>query len=346
MRQRIVSILSIILLGVTIVSAGVLAYFWQPDRSVAELAHWQLPDSEFVEVQGMQVHIVQSDLCRQRLSKVAQKDNIHLSSKASEVIVLLHGTSASLHTWNDWATQLEVDHCVIRMDLPGFGLTGPFVDESTAYTAQNYAIFVKQVLDRLSVERASLVGNSLGGKVAWLTTALYPELVDQLILIDAVGYPATPKHVPIGFKLARYPVLDPVIKYVLPRSVVKNSLLSVYTDDSKVTDSLIERYFELTLREGNRGALSQRLREFDNQGQQALIQTISVPTLILWGAKDNLIPVENAEHFHQDIKGSQLVVFDNLGHVPQEEAPKATVAIAKRFLAGELVNEQRMPNNE
>lgn len=339
MLRRIALIILSVLLGLIVITAGVLAYFWQPARTVSELAQWQLPDSEFIEVQGIQAHVVQSALCRQRMSKTVQKDDIRFGIKPPQVIVLLHGTSASLHTWNDWAPQLEVDYCVIRMDLPGFGLTGPFMDKGVAYTADNYAAFVKQVLDRLYIERASLVGNSLGGKVAWLTAALYPQRVDKLILIDSVGYPANPKHVPIGFKLARYPVLDPIIKHVLPRSVVQKSLLSVYADDSKVTDSLVERYFELTLREGNRSALSRRMREFDSSGQQDKIKQLTLPTLILWGEQDDLIPVENAKRFHQDIKGSQLVMFDNLGHVPQEEDPEATVTIAKRFLAGEIVSD-------
>lgn len=337
MLRRFIFILLGLLLSVIVIAAIAFAAFRAPDRSVAELSHWQLPDSEFIDIEGTQAHVVQSDLCRHRMSKNAIKDEIRFGIEPPPVVVLLHGTSASLHTWEGWAEQLDKDYCVIRMDLPGFGLTGPFADEAKTYHSDHYADFVIQVLDNLYVPKASFVGNSLGGKVAWLTAVNYPERVDKLVLIDASGYPATPKHVPIGFKLAKYPKLDPVIKRVLPRSVVQKSLLSVYADNTKVTDELVDRYYDLTLREGNRGALGRRMREFDSPGQSERIKAITAPTLILWGGQDDLIPPENGELFHQDIKDSQLVMFPDLGHVPQEEDAVATAAVAKAFLAGESV---------
>jgi len=224
------------------------------------------------------------------------------------------------------------------MDLPGFGLTGPYMNERTQYSSENYATFVIQVLNHLKLDRVTLAGNSLGGKVAWRTAALYPERVSRLILVDSVGYPATPKHVPIGFKLAKYPTMSPILNRILPRSVVEKSVLSVYADNSKVNDALIERYYELTLRQGNRQALSRRLNETDNDSDQAQIKQLDIPTLILWGAKDDLIPVENATLFHRDIRNSQLEIFDNLGHVPHEEDPLATVDVVKQFLISESGN--------
>lgn len=336
MLRRFIFILLGLLLSVIVIAALAFAAFRAPDRSVAELAQWQLPDSEFIDIEGTQAHVVQSGLCRQRMSKNAVKDEIRFGIEPRPVVVLLHGTSASLHTWQGWAEQLDQDYCVIRMDLPGFGLTGPFADEAKSYHSDNYADFVIQVLDKLHVPKASLVGNSLGGKVAWLTAVNYPKRVDKLVLIDASGYPATPKHVPIGFKLAQYPKLDPLIKRVLPRSVVQKSLLSVYADDTKVTDTLVDRYYQLTLRAGNRGALGRRMREFDSPNQPDLIQTITAPTLILWGEQDDLIPLENGERFHQAIQNSQFVTFPELGHVPQEEAAVATVKVAQAFLASAL----------
>jgi|26BtaG_2_1085354.scaffolds.fasta_scaffold02447_6 pimeloyl-ACP methyl ester carboxylesterase len=337
MLRRLISILLGLLLSIVVIAVIAFALLRAPDRSVAELSQWQLPDSEFIDIAGTQAHVVQSGLCQQLNSKNTIKNKGQVDIEPP-VVVLLHGTSASLHTWQGWAEQLDKDYCVIRMDLPGFGLTGPFADKAKSYHSDHYADFVMQVLDKLHFTRASFVGNSLGGKVAWLSAVNYPERVDKLILIDAAGYPATPKHVPIGFKLAKYPKLDPLIKRVLPRSVVKKSLLSVYADDTKVTDELVNRYYELTLRAGNRGALGQRMREFDSLGQQARIKDIAAPTLILWGGQDDLIPPENGELFHQAIKGSQLVMFPDLGHVPQEEDAVATAIVAKAFLDGESIS--------
>ena len=157
--------------------------------------------------------------------------------------------------------------------------------------------------------------------------------------MDAVGYPATPKQVPIGFKLAKYSILTPILSRVLPRDVVKKSVLSVYADDSKVDEALIDRYYDLTLRQGNRRALNRRLQEMDNTSDQAQIKQLDLPTLIIWGAQDDLIPVKNTALFHKDISNSQLKIFNDLGHVPHEEDPVATVKVVKQFLAGEQINE-------
>lgn len=324
MIKRLAKILLLTILGAGISLTILIAVLWAPNREVSELKKWQLANSEFIDIQGMQAHVVKSGTCA--------SDSSAAKIKQPKTIVLLHGTSASLHTWDGWTSELNDDYCVVSMDLPGFGLTGPYTNPATKYTSANYAAFVVEVLDTLNLDKVILVGNSLGGKIAWRTAALYPERIDQLILIDAVGYPATPKSIPLGFKLATYPVLQPILGRILPKSVVKKSLMSVYADDSKVDEALISRYYDLALRTGNRAALSNRLRDFDNIENQAQIKQLALPTLIMWGAKDDLIPVENAMLFHRDLPNSQLQIFDNLGHVPHEEDPVATVTVAKQFL--------------
>ena len=319
MSKRLAKILLFAILATGISLTTLIAVYWSFDKSVEELEQWQLANSEFIDIDGMQVHIVRSTKCA--------------NSASVKTIVLLHGTSASLHTWQGWTEALSAEYCVVSMDLPGFGLTGPFVNKTTEYTSANYASFVIEVLDKLNLDKVILAGNSLGGKIAWRMAALYPERVSKLILVNAVGYPATPKSIPIGFRLASYPALKPILRNILPRNVVKKSILSVYADDSKVDDALVDRYYDLSLRAGNRSALSDRLREFDNVEDQAQIKQLALPTLIMWGAKDDLIPVENAELFHRDIANSQLQIFDNLGHVPHEEDPVTSVAVVKAFLA-------------
>ncbi|WP_438950485.1 alpha/beta fold hydrolase [Psychrobacter submarinus] len=319
MQKRLAKILLFAILASGISLAALIAVYWASDKSVKALKKWQLPNSEFIKIDGMQVHVLRSAKCA--------------NADTAKTIVLLHGTSASLHTWQGWMDELSDEYCVVSMDLPGFGLTGPYANDATQYTSVNYADFVIQVLDQLNVDKVILAGNSLGGKIAWRTAALYPERVDTLILVDAVGYRTTPKSIPIGFRLAAYPILKPILSNILPRSVVKKSILSVYADDSKVDNELVDRYYDLSLRTGNRSALSDRLREFDNFEDQAQIKSLIQPTLLLWGAQDYLIPVENAYLFHQDIANSQLKVFEDLGHVPHEEDPQATVAVVKDFLA-------------
>jgi pimeloyl-ACP methyl ester carboxylesterase len=156
--------------------------------------------------------------------------------------------------------------------------------------------------------------------------------VQQLILVDAAGYPPAPREVPLAFSLARMPAARPVLERLLPRGLVLASLRSVYGDPSRVTPELVDRYYDMALREGNRRALVQRFQAMVGVDASARIASLRVPTLVLWGAKDRLIPVVAAGRFVQDIAGATQVVFDGLGHLPQQEDPQRTVSEVRRFL--------------
>jgi pimeloyl-ACP methyl ester carboxylesterase len=315
MKPPVLTVLLAVFLASLAALVAMVAWSWAPDRGVDTLkARWATPPSHFVTLQGMQVH----------LRDEGPRDD-------PEPIVLIHGTSASLHTWDGWTAALKGERRVIRMDLPGFGLTGPAPDGD--YSMTRYADFIAALLDQLGVHRAVLAGNSLGGGVAWRTAVQHPERVSRLVLVDASGYPLQSTSVPLGFRLVQIEWLQPVMSRLLPRSMIESSVRNVYADPSKVTPELVDRYYELTLRAGNRESLTQRmkLRETDAQASE-LIKTIGQPTLILWGAQDRLIPEPSGQRFHQDIVGSQYVVFEGLGHVPQEEDPQRSVADVLKFL--------------
>ena len=311
--KLVLRVLLVLLVAIGVFAlAGVMAT-WAPDRSVKQLSErWALPPSSFLTVNGMQVHL--------RDEGPREDPN---------PIVLLHGTSDSLHTWEGWSEDLRRQRRVIRFDLPAFGLTGP--DPRSDYSIAAYVRFVTAVVDTLGVKSFVLAGNSLGGQIAWETAVAHPERVVRLVLVDAAGYPLQPQSVPIGFRVARTPGLRKVMEFVLPRGVVESSLRNVYGDPSKVTPELVDRFYELTLRQGNRAALGSRMEQ-KLSGDELQIKALKVPTLIVWGAKDRLIPLENGTRFAADIPNSQLVVFDNLGHVPQEEDAPATVKAVKQFL--------------
>ena len=152
------------------------------------------------------------------------------------------------------------------------------------------------------------------------------------MLIDSSGYPLAPTAIPLGFRIARLPVLNQIARVTLPRRVVEESIRDVYGDPSRVTPQLVDRYFELALRDGNREALGLRMKLVENDAITARIPQIKVPTLILWGGRDRLIPPDAGKRFEQDIAGSRLQIFPELGHVPHEEDPVATVDVARRFL--------------
>ncbi len=306
-----------------LVSALALPVLQAPDRPVETLvARWAPPPSEFIDLNGQLVHY---------------RDVGPRADPAP--IVLLHGTSASLHTWEGWSKALRGQRRVISLDLPAFGLTGPFAGDYLArwagqplYTADHYARFVLDLLDRLGVQRFVVAGNSLGGDVAWHIAAAAPDRVAQLVLVDAAGYRFTPEDVPLGWRIARLPVLGRVTEHFLPRPFVLQGLRAVYGNPAKIDDALIDRYYELTLRAGNRAALVQRLQAWSPQEGVEKVVGVRAPTLILWGGRDRLISPVLAQRFAADIPGSQLAVFDDLGHVPHEEDPLRTVAAVKAFL--------------
>jgi len=289
-----------------------------PDRSVDSLvARWAPAPSDFMIVKGQFVHY---------RDEGPRDDPVPL--------VLLHGTAASLHTWQGWVDALRARKRVITFDLPGFGLTGPFTGAYRAndYGADQLARFTLDFLDARHVGRFTIGGNSLGGEVAWRVAAMAPQRVDRLILVDASGYAFTPEHIPAGFQLARVPGLNRIAEVLTPRAVVEDSVRDVYAEPSRVTGTLVDRFFELLTREGNRHALNLRLEEIDTDLAPERIKTLRLPTLILWGAQDRLIPPVNAQKFHADIPGSRLVILPDLGHVPQEEDPARSVAPVRAFL--------------
>jgi pimeloyl-ACP methyl ester carboxylesterase len=313
MRTRS-KVLTGVLAVVMLLIVGAIATSWAPDQPVAALAaRWAPEPSKFMQIAGMSVHL---------------RDEGPADDPVP--IILIHGASASLHTWEGWASALRSRHRVISFDLPGFGLTGPAPDGN--YSSEANIRFMRSLLDKLNIQHCVLAGNSLGGDIAWETAYALPDRVEKLVLVDSGGYPTVSTSIPVGFRLARVPVLNRLTLYLLPRSLIESSVRSVYGDPTKVTPELVDRYFAMTLRAGNRQALVQRFDQGDFGGHATRIATLKLPTLILWGGRDHLIPPENAEYFHRDIAGSRLVIFDDLGHVPHEEDPARTVAVLDNFL--------------
>jgi len=305
------TVLALLLVAVAVPAIA----FWAPDQPVSALqGRWAPPPSQFVAVDGMSFH----------LRDEGPRDD-------PSPIVLLHGTSSSLHTWEGWVAGLRQQRRVITFDLPGFGLTGRAPDAD--YTIEAQVRHVLAVLDHLGVQRCVLGGNSLGGAIAWAVATASPERVDRLILVDSAGYPVASKSVPIGFRLARNPVLAPLMNSILPRSMVESSVRNVFGHPERVTPELVDRYFAMTVRAGNRQALIQRMAQPRWGADTSALKTLRQPTLIIWGGQDRLIPPAAGDRFDADIPDSRLVVFADLGHVPQEEDAARTLQPVLQFLA-------------
>ncbi|MET0382813.1 MAG: alpha/beta hydrolase [Burkholderiaceae bacterium] len=312
--QALVRIVGVLMM----LTALAVSLTYAPDRSVESLiARWALPPSDFMVVRGQLVHFRDQ----------GPRDD-------PEPLVLIHGAAASLHTWQGWVAALRARKRVITFDLPGFGLTGPFTADGARddYRGDALAGFTLDFLDALRVKRFAIGGNSLGGEVAWRVAARAPDRAARLILVDSTGYDPGPADLPAAFKIARIPVFNHVAEYLTPRALVEDGVKKAYGDPSRATDELVDRHFELLTREGNRRALNLELRQFLADRSPQRIKTVHVPTLILWGAKDRLVSPADARAFLRDIAGSRLVVFPALGHVPQEEDPRASVAPVRAFL--------------
>lgn len=307
-------IIKISLLSIGLLVVLLIFLFGYRDIPLEDLKAKYAPSpSSFIIVDGMDVHFRDEG-----------------NANDSIPIVLIHGTGSSLHTFNDWTTRLTDDYRVIRMDLPGYGLTGPFPHRN--YSIDNYVNFIKNFLDKKGIRQCIIGGNSLGGHISWRFAAAFPNRVNKLILIDAAGYPFKPKSVPLAFRAAKIPLIKNIFTLITPKSVARKSIENVYADKSKVTKDLVTRYFELTLRPGNRQAFVDRFSAENDPEAYKQISGIAHPTLIIWGDQDLLIPIENAALFQRDLPNDTLVILENSGHVPMEENPKRSVEAVLSFL--------------
>lgn len=289
--------------------------FWfgyQPDIPPQVLKEkYGQPPSQFISVNGLAVHF--------------------RSEGQGVPLVLLHGTGASLHTWDGWVDELKDSFKVVRMDLPAFGLTGPGLNGE--YSIEAYADFVHQFTRLLKLDSFHLAGNSLGGQIAWNYAHAHPEQVQKLILLDAAGAPSDrPK--PAVFKLAQQPVTAFLLRHILPRSFIEKNMREVYFDHQKISPALVDRYYEMALREGNRQAFIDRANMVFAD-MSAKLKNILCPTLIVWGANDGWVPVEDAHYFKKVMPNATLKIYQETGHVPMEERPVETAKDAMAFLKNE-----------
>lgn len=243
-----------------------------------------------------------------------------------DTLLLIHGTASSLHTWDGWVKELSDSLTIVRLDLPAFGLTGPRPDRD--YSIKAYSKFINDFTDKLNLNHFVIAGNSLGGNIAWKFTIDHPEKVKGLILIDSGGFPKSGSS--LATKLARNWITAPILKEITPRSFLEKNIKDVYFNDDLITKALVDRYYELNLREGNRQAFIDRARANFVDHTPELIQ-IKVPTLIQWGTYDEWIFVENSSKFDSLIPNSKVILYE-AGHVPMEELPERTSEDVFQFL--------------
>ncbi|MBB6459010.1 alpha/beta fold hydrolase [Flammeovirga kamogawensis] len=271
--------------------------------------------SQFMEIDGMKVHY-----------KVEGE---------GFPIVLLHGTFASLQTWDRWTETLKKKYKVVRLDLPGFALTGPRPDKS--YSVEIYLDFLDRFLKRLEINKFYLAGSSLGGWIAWEYAYRFKEKVRRLILLDAAGF-NDKQSIPLLYKLVQNPIIKEFklfhgfAEYVkAPKTFIEFFLKNAYGDANRLEPTTTTRYHELFARKGNREAFL-NLANSGVTDNSSSLKDLDTPTLIIWGEKDHWIPLANAYKFQFSLPNSELIIYEGVGHIAMEEIPDKSVKDTIKFL--------------
>lgn len=294
------------------------AMFFQDTRTIplAELKQkYQLDDSSFINVKGLNVHYRDSP-CRQ--------------NPEAPVLLCLHGIFSSLHTWQKWIDELNDRFHIISIDLPNFGLTGPFpfpkINDNT------YPDFLCDLLDALKIKKCHIAGNSLGGFFSYSFAAKYPERVEKMILLDSAGFFFIP---PLALVSWGIPFAGWVAENMNPpKSLVFDLIRQAYANEELPDQEELTRYYEMMLRPGNRQGGSHILRFVRNRlgfDTQCLKQ-IQIPTLVMWGEQDKWIPLRHTKNFKKALPNCQVITYSDCGHMPMEEKPELSAHDAAQFL--------------
>jgi pimeloyl-ACP methyl ester carboxylesterase len=241
---------------------------------------------------------------------------------AKPTVILLHGLGADTASWYFNLSALAADYHVIAPDQIGFGKSDK---PMLKYRVGTYVDFLDRFMTELKIEKASLVGNSLGGWVAALTAIKYPNRVEKIVLADAAGL----KPAEVDMKLIHslnFSTRDEVV--MLSKLVFYDA--SFFSNQTFIDQSLSKRVLV------NDGYTINSLIESIKRDEDFLdgrLGSIKKPTLIVWGKQDGLIKLADGERFNREIAGSQLVVFDKCGHVPQVEKSAEFNAAVLKFLA-------------
>lgn len=293
-------------------AAGLVAlggWLWTPDlpRDWLE-ARYAQPPSEFREVLGMRLH----------LRDTGPRDG--------QALLLVHGFAANLHTWDDLVPLLEDRFRVIRLDLPGFGLSDR--EPAKDYADARMGAVLLALMDALGVAGSfDLAGASMGGRIAFALAAREPERVRRLVLLDPDGYRGG------GTAPTRIPWWARLLPWVMPDWPLRRGLEKTYADPALMTDVRFALYRDLLRASGVREAILDRAKDLRGRDPGPELRAVRAPTLLVWGAEDRIVPAARVADFARELADSETVILPGTGHVPMEEAPAETAAAIRRFLA-------------
>jgi pimeloyl-ACP methyl ester carboxylesterase len=309
--------LSIKLVWIAMLILFLLAWLlWTPDLDRASLeAKYLAAPTDMTSVLGVKLHV---------------RDG---GPKDAPAVLMLHGFGSSLHTWEPWAKDLSKDMRVIGIDLPGSGLSSP--DPAGDYSDTHTIQLILALLDQLGIANASVIGHSMGGRIAWTLAATHAERVNKLVLISPDGFASQ------GFEYGKPPEVPAtmqLMRYTLPKWLLRMNLAPAYANANTMTDERSTRYHELMRSPGSREALLSRVRQTILVDPVPLLKRITAPTLLLWGKEDHFIPFANSQDYTKAIPVNRLIALEGVGHVPHEEDTDRALIPVRDFLLGRLDN--------
>lgn len=300
--------------ALVVLVVAVLAVGWfalqRPDLPWKTLqAQYQTPASRYLDLPGG--------------LKVHYRDQ---GNPTGPVLVLVHGFSANVDAWERWVKRLSAKYRIVTLDLPGHGLTQ--APKGFQVGPTTFVDTVQAVADHLKLGKFIIAGNSMGGGVAWQYALAHPERLDGLVLVDSGGWsrPKDSKGGPLIFKIMGNPVGRALVKNLDASRVIRAGLEDAYLDKALVTDALLRRYVDLARAPGHRDILLGLQGSSYRTATPELLATIKIPTLVMHGRQDKLIPFANGEAFARAIPGATLIAYDGVGHVPMEQIPDRSAA--------------------
>lgn len=259
-------------------------------------------------------------------------NEVHYTDEGSGLVILmLHGFGGSFYNFQALTEKLKGEYRIIRVDLPGMGLSDFKQSSEMPDFFEEYKDFFATFLNQVKVDSMYVMGNSLGGAMACMVAAEHPEKVKKLILLNSAGYEMD-KVIVKGAGPIRWNWFRPFLKKGIPLSVVEYSVTYPFADRSKVDKTEFPIDFALVNKKGNVNALFD-LATSGQEPDTTLMKTIQCPTLIIWGKEDVIIPVDHAQKFKRDIPNSEVKIYSPCGHMPMMEIPDSIVADFKKFTA-------------
>ena len=273
-------------------------------------AKYLLESSDFIEIDGV---------------------NIHFAIDGSGPdLLLLHANYANLIDWNPWVNLLKDHYRVIRIDIPGHGLTA--ADPSNDYSMQRTIFLLEGFLNAFEIQKLSIAGASLGGTIGLHYTRRNPEKVENLILVSpgALNPRIRGRNEPV-----KLPKPFEIIAYFTPRLITESLLRGGFGDPENVTEELIDRWYDLLLREGQRDAQIARVNQYVSGDIDQVLSEVRAPALIMWGKKNNVVPVDLAYEMKDMMKNSlriEMIIYESGGHQLVQELGIQTGKDALEYL--------------